>query len=375
MNSMARVTRLRALLADAGFDGAVICARPNVTYLTGYPAAGHPSLLVIGPDRIALVVPGSAEAARSLVSVDATIIGYSVPGATLDRVAEVGRQSVEALGEALASAELTGRRIGIEEERLSTLHAYAIAKVGSVGALEEPVEKLRRTKDQEELTQIRAAVRFNDVGFTAAAKAIRPGVSEFAVVAAIVDGMQEASRIPINVLDATNAFISGPRTLLAAAPATPRRLESGDLMIVDLNPFIGPYKGDTTRTFSVGAPSPEQQRVHDALVRGLEAAEKAGRPGVRARDVFAALLDPITEAGYAEGFRFHGGHGLGLDHVERPFIIPGDPMPLEEGMVIALEPGVYLPEIGGLRVEDNYVVTAGGLEPLSQYPRELVRCG
>lgn len=376
MNSVARIKRLRASIADAGFDGAVICAGSNVTYLTGYPVAGdRPSFLVIGPNRTALVVPGSAEAAKPQIAGDAILLGYPVPGTTLDQIAEIGRRSADALGEAVVSAGLTDRRIGIEEDRLSVLHARAVAKAGSVGALEESVEKLRRIKDPEELTQIRSAVHCNDVGFGAAARAIRPGVSEFAVVGAIVDAMQKASGVPINLFDATNAFVSGPRTMLAAAPATSRRLEPGDLMIVDLNPFIGQYKGDTTRTFSVGAPSAEQQRAHDSLVHGLEAAEKVGRPGARACDVFAALLEPIATAGFAAGFHFHGGHGLGLDHVERPYVIPGDEMLLEEGMVIALEPGVYLPGIGGLRVEDNYLVTAGGLEPLSQYPRELVRCG
>jgi Xaa-Pro aminopeptidase len=110
------------------------------------------------------------------------------------------------------------------------------------------------------------------------------------------------------------------------------------------------------------------------IVRGLEAAEAAGRPGLPASELFAALLGPIAAAGYGAGFRFHGGHALGLEHLERPYVIPGDPMPLAEGMVLALEPGVYLPEVGGLRVEENYVVTARGLERLSRAPRELVVC-
>ena len=130
----------------------------------------------------------------------------------------------------------------------------------------------------------------------------------------------------------------------------------------------------STRSFCLGAPTREQRRAHDSLVQGLEAAERIGRPGARGREVFTALLGPIEAAGLAAGFRFHGGHAMGLEHVERPYVIPGEDLPLEEGMVIALEPAVYLPEIGGLRVEDNYVVTSRGLEALSRYPRELVVC-
>src|SRR5581483_6745497 len=132
-------------------------------------------------------------------------------------------------------------------------------------------------------------------------------------------------------------------------------------------------KGDTTRTFCLGTPTPEQERVHAALVRGLEAAEQVARPGATGAQVFAALVRPIIEAGYGT-LRAHGGHCIGLEHTERPFIIPGEDMPLEEGMVFALEPGVYLSEIGGLRVEDNYVMTADGPKVLSHYPRRITPC-
>jgi Xaa-Pro aminopeptidase len=129
----------------------------------------------------------------------------------------------------------------------------------------------------------------------------------------------------------------------------------GDLFIVDLNPFVGGYKGDTTRTLCAGEPT---------------AAEGIARPGLPASDLHAALVGPILAAGLG-ALRFHGGHALGLEHLERPYVIPGDDMPLAEGMVIALEPGVYLPDVGGLRVEDNYLVTATGLERLSHFPRAL----
>jgi Xaa-Pro aminopeptidase len=95
---------------------------------------------------------------------------------------------------------------------------------------------------------------------------------------------------------------------------------------------------------------------------------------VPASAVYAALADTIASAGYGAGMRGHGGHAIGLEHLERPYIIAGDTMPLAEGMVLTLEPGVYLAEFG-LRLEDNYLVTAAGIEPLSHYTRELVACG
>ena len=87
------------------------------------------------------------------------------------------------------------------------------------------------------------------------------------------------------------------------------------------------------------------------------------------------MCQPLIEAGYGPGLITHFGHGLGLQHLERPYIIPAEEMPLEEGMVIALEPGIYIPDGMSMRIEDNYLVTAGGLEPLSHFPRQLIACG
>lgn len=370
-----RLTRFRAHNANVGLDGAVIRRPANVFYLTGYPARlDSPSFAIVGPERLVLVAPGEAGAVQRGLDPSWSVQGYGVPGSTLGRVPDVHAGSALALENAVAEAGLAGKHIGVEQSDVSARHAAVVATLGPIAPLDECLAAQRRIKDASEIDLIQAAVTGNDVGFAAAAKAIAAGMTEFAVQNTVVDAIQDATGVPIDVQDPTNAFLSGPRTLLAAAPATPRRLERGDLMILDLNPYVRHYKGDTTRTFCVGAPTPVQQAVHDALVRGLEAAEKVARPGISGRDLFAVLVRPIVDAGFGT-LRLHGGHALGLEHTERPFIIPGEEMQLEEGMVIALEPGVYLPGVGGLRVEDNYRVTADGLEVLSHFPRELTARG
>jgi Xaa-Pro aminopeptidase len=345
-----------------------------VLYLTGFPGnLDRPSFAVVGHDQVVVVAPGSSEANQKSAVAASGAVGYRVPGSTVDRVADVNTLSAAALVEAVEQAGLGGKRIGIEAGDVSAHHTAAVARVATTVSLDEHVAALRRVKDADEVALIREAVAANDVGFAAAATIIGAGVSEFAVQNLVVEAIEKAAGVPVDVTGPNNAFISGPRTMLLAAGATPRRLEHGDLFIVDINPVIRHYKGDTTRTFSVGHPTAEQQRVHDALVRGLEAAEKIAKPGVRASEVSAALQEPIIAAGCGP-LIVHGGHGIGLEHLERPSIIPGDDLALEEGMVIALEPGVYLPGIGGLRIEDNYLVTGAGLEVLSHYPRELTRC-
>lgn len=369
-----RLDRLRHVLEQAGLTGAVVRQPANVYYLTGYPAAfDRPSFVVIG-ERTALVVPGDPGTVQSKVSSDVLVIGYAVPGSTIDRVADIDSTSADALREAAKETGLRGKRIGVEVSQVSASHVAAINLHGQVTPLGDQIAALRRIKDADEVSRIRRAVHLNDLGMGAAAQTVTDGVSEFDVMNQVVAAMQNAAGVPIDVLPATNAFISGPRTLLAAAPATPRRLERGDHMIIDINPFIDFYKGDTTRTFSVGEPPDAIRKIHDSLVRGLESAEAVMRPGAKANDVYAALVRPIIEAGYSAGIRFHGGHAMGLEHVERPYIIPGDDMPLEGGMVISLEPGVYLPEIGGVRVEDNYLITEDGCETISRYPREIIIC-
>jgi Xaa-Pro aminopeptidase len=374
MDRSARLERLRQLLHEDGVDGAVIRRPANVAYLTGFPATpGHPRLAVVGPKAAALVAPGSAEAARAQTGPGVAVVGYAVPGATVDRVADVELLSGEALEQAIETAGLPGRRIGVEETQLSAYHAAVVARWGTVSAIGPRVEALRRIKDADELLLIRAAVAANDAGFEAAGQAIGPGTSEFRVQAAVVRAIEEAVDAPVHLLDDTNCLISGPRTAGAVGPPTSRRLETGDLMIVDINPFVRGYKADTTRTFSVGPPSAEHRRMYEVLARALEAAERVARPGVPANAVYAALADTITGAGYGAGLRGHGGHAIGLEHLERPYVIAGETMPLAEGMVLTLEPGIYLPDLG-LRLEDNYLVTAGGLELLSHFSRELVAC-
>jgi Xaa-Pro aminopeptidase len=370
-----RLGRLRHLVSVLGLDGSVIRRPANVFYFTGFGASlARPSFAVVTGERVVLVVPGDADSVRKSLDPAIDAVGYLVPGSTVDRVADVDALSLAALELAIDRAGLAGARIGVEDGEVSGRHLAAIARRSTTVSLGETVSALRRIKDDDELALIRAAVAANDVGFAAAAQTIAAGVSEFDVQIAVASAMQYHTGVPIDLLDPNNAFISGPRRMLAAASATARRLERGDLMIVDINPVIRRYKGDTTRTFGVGPPTPAQQQVHEALVRGLEAAEKLGRPGVRACAVAAALQEPIIAGGYGS-LLFHGGHAIGLEHLERPYFIPGDDLPLEEGMVIALEPGVYLPGVGGLRVEDNYLVTSHGLEALSHYPREITVCG
>ena len=366
-----RLTRFRALLAAAGLDGAVVRRPENVFYLTGVAAGTRPSFAVVGPQRAVVVAPvqGATPAA------DVELIGYETPGPVIDRVVDVDLLSAAALRAAVDRAELRDVRIGVEDAAIAVLHHADLARRAAVVPMRGEVEALRRRKDADELPLIRDAIRCNEIGLAAAQRTIGPDVSEFELFLAVAQAIQEAASVPVDLGEDNNAFISGPRTASIAGPATARRLMPGDLMIIDVNPVIRHYKGDLTRTFCVGQPTRQQRAMHDALVRAHDHAMPVGRAGATARDVDAALRQTLVDAGFGKWLFGHMGHGLGLQHTERPYIIPAEEMQLDEQMVIALEPGIYVPGELGMRLEENYIVTARGLEPLNHFPRELIACG
>jgi Xaa-Pro dipeptidase len=130
-----------------------------------------------------------------------------------------------------------------------------------------------------------------------------------------------------------------------------------------------------TRVFVVGQPTAAQRARHAVLEEALAVGEAALKPGVRARDVDQAVRASLAAALGGYTFSHHAGHALGLQGQERPMLIPGDDMVIEPGMVIAIEPGAYLPDTGGMRIEGNYLVTDGGCVSLSDYPVQLFACG
>jgi Xaa-Pro dipeptidase len=178
----------------------------------------------------------------------------------------------------------------------------------------------------------------------------------------------EAPFLNLAVSDA----VSGPRTWEIGGPATTRRLQPGDIFLLDISTRCQGYFADTTRCFILDDPSAELQRMHRTLEEAVQAGQDAIRPGLRAGELDAIVRGVVHAAGYAPAhFPHHVGHGIGLAPQEDPWIVPDSDQVLEEGMVFTLEPGIYIPGVGGMRLEDNFVVTAGGCQALSHYPRRL----
>jgi Xaa-Pro aminopeptidase len=234
------------------------------------------------------------------------------------------------------------------------------------------LEAMRIVKSADEVAQIRQTVGLCDAGFEAAQEAIVPGLSELEVALEVWKGMSLAAGEP---LPSTGDFVSGLRTAEVGGEPSQRLLEPGDLFIIDLFPPYRGYYADQTRTFVVGSPMSWHEEVQTVLEEAFEAGRSCVRPGVRCSELDAAIRRVITAAGYGQAMRHEVSHGIGLTLHEQPFVEPGNETLLEEGMVITIEPGIYLPGKGGLRLEDDVLVTAQGCEPLGGFPRRIIACG
>jgi Xaa-Pro dipeptidase len=163
----------------------------------------------------------------------------------------------------------------------------------------------------------------------------------------------------------------GPRSALPHGAPGDRSVQPGDLLLFDFGVSVDGYASDITRTFAVGQLDDELRRAYDAVKRANEAGRKAARPGVEIQEVDRAARKVIADAGYGQYFTHRTGHGLGLEDHEPPFACEGDTTILEPGMTFTVEPGVYLPGKGGVRVEDDVVITQDGSESLTTFDREL----
>jgi Xaa-Pro aminopeptidase len=242
-------------------------------------------------------------------------------------------------------------------------------------ATDRAVERLRVIKDDEEVARLRAAAAGLTPIAEAAMRAVRPGATE-KEVAGVIESALRAAGYERPAFDTIVA--SGPNAALPHHRAGERKLVEGDLVVLDFGGVLDGYCSDLTRTVSVGTPSSDALRVHAAVLAAQLAAIDAVRPGVLASAVDAAARQVLGAKGLGEAFGHGTGHGLGLDVHEDPRVgraTADNPSTLlETGMVLTVEPGAYLAGWGGVRIEDDVLVTPTGCETLTSVPRELRSC-
>ena len=238
------------------------------------------------------------------------------------------------------------------------------AEVSNLVDINAALLTMRRNKYPDELALIREAIAITEAGHRAGRAIIKPGITELDIYNEIHAAMVNEFGSAVHLM---GDFVSGDRAYAVGGIATARTLQAGELVILDLTPIINGYRADFTATIAVaGQLTAPQELLQTALHAALESGEQLLKPGNRTSMVFEAVRSTLETYGLAEGIRHHGGHGLGLDHPEAPYIVPNSEEVLEAGTVVTLEPGSYGSDFGA-RVEHNYLITEDGFERLTHH--------
>jgi Xaa-Pro dipeptidase len=354
------IDRLREWMEEAGPDAAYLSDPISIGYLSGFHHDPHERLmaLVVLRSGATLIVPGlDEEAARDAAD------GVEV------RAWRDGQDPWAVVAGAIAPSG-AGGRIAVEKRHL-TLADWERLQDAADGA--EPVDVspqvrlMRARKAPWELDHLRQAAEITDHVTELVMSDLAMGRSELEVAMAIDLHIAEAG--------AQRAFgtlvQAGPNSAMPHGQPGDRQLGAGDLVLLDFGAAWRGYRADTTRMAVVGEPDPRQLEVHAVVLAARDAAVAAVRAGVTVGEVDEAARAVIRAAGLGDRFIHRVGHGLGLEAHEDPSLDPGSETLLEEGMVVTIEPGVYVPGWGGVRIEDDVVVEAGGGRLLTSAGREL----
>lgn len=353
----ARRDKLSKAFRKAGADALLVTNFVNVTYLTGF--TGDDSYLLVGRDGRAILLSDPRYT---------TQLEEECPGLELE-IRPPGTKMIDSVGRVLQAAN--PRKLAIEADSMSVALRDRIAETAPERTLVPTgglVESLRVTKDSEEIARLRVAVDQAQRAFSVLRATLRPEKTEKMVAAELEHQFR--------LFGATHrSFASiiavGPRAALPHARPTDVRVEAADFILVDWGADEGLYKSDLTRVLVTGRISPKLQRIYEVVLKAQLAGIAAIRPGAVASEVDRAARQVIEAAGFGKQFGHGLGHGLGLEVHEAPRLNSISETVLKPGMVITVEPGIYLPGWGGVRIEDDVLVTRDGHEVLTSVPKRL----
>lgn len=354
--------RIARLLTTSNADALAIVPGANMVYFTGlhFHLSERPTIALLSRDGLAFIIPELETPkldrrpdlnARRFVWSD----GEGYEGAF--------RRAVEELG-------LKQKRVGVDGMTMRVYEALALQAAGlpAEAILDESATLLhqRAIKTAEEIAAIRRAIAISETALQNTLAWAKPGMTEKAIATKLADelmsnGSQGDAFAPI--------VLTGPNSALPHGGTGERVWGEGEFLLIDYGCLYDDYPSDITRTFYAGPPNGQLREIYEAVYRANEAAIATAKPGVSGHDVDKAAREVIAAAGYGDYFIHRTGHGLGLQGHEWPNIAPNNTMTLEVGMVFTIEPGIYLPGVGGVRIEDDVLVTEGGVDVLTRFPK------
>ena len=366
MDHLGRQARLLDERSQPRCDALLVTHLPNVHYLCGFTGSSG-ALLLTMEGSVFLTDSRYRQQARSQVRAGKIVITKEAP--------------VRAAGEWMSARPRQNRRsnhdvLGIEAQHLSVAARKDLAATLSrnvrIRETSSLVERARMVKDVDELAAIRAAVALGAGLFDRALAAMRPGVPEVEVAANME---YEARKNGAEGMSFETIIASGARAALPHGRASTAPIQPGGFVVCDFGVILHGYCSDRTRTVYVGAATAEARRIYDAVLASQMEAIDAVRPGIQVEQVDRAARKTLQKKGLAKYFTHSTGHGVGLEIHEAPRVGKGQQETLRPGMVITIEPGVYLPGQWGVRIEDMVVVTDKGCEVLSPTQKDFMEVG
>ncbi|MFL7838300.1 MAG: M24 family metallopeptidase [Candidatus Promineifilaceae bacterium] len=360
-----RINNLRQQMAAYQLDGVALVPGPNLVYFSGIHAhlSERPIILFIPAVGEPVIVIPTLEAmkARAAGIPEERIFDWSddvwFQGAFAAVADDLG------LSDWKLGVETLYMRVLESQELLSCAPGLEIVSADAL------ITTLRGAKDADEIAAMKQAVAVAEEAMNALLPVIRIGMSEKQIAGLLTQNLLDAGADAVSF---DPIVASGPNSAIPHAVPTDRKIEEGDLLLFDWGALINGYASDLTRTFAIGEIDPQLQEIYEAVRLANEAGKSAVFPGAAAQEVDRAARGVIKEAGYGDFFFHRTGHGLGLEVHEEPSLKEGNSQPLRVGNVFTVEPGIYLEELGGVRIEDDVLVTEEGHQSLTSFPRELI---
>lgn len=360
-----RLEQLSELLKLHGLNYLALVPGASLTYFTGLTMrlSERPTVVFFPVDGRPTVILPALEAPHAK-----EVIPYST-----DFHLYTDKEGHEAAFlRAGADLKLSGKTVGVEYMHMRILELRRIEQIAPdccIQAAESLLPELRMIKDETELAHMREAVRITEAALQATIEQVKPGQTELEIQNIL---HIEMLRVGAQGMAFGSIVVSGPRTASPHTSASDRVVQPGDLLLFDCGAAYRGYLGDITRTFAVGELDPELVEIYEVVKNANAAARRYAGPGDKAKEVDRAARQVIERAGYGQYFIHRTGHGLGLKVHEPPYIVEGNDTVLRPGMTFTIEPGIYLPGKGGVRIEDDVVITDKGCESLTALSRDLM---
>jgi len=350
-----RLNQAFGLMKKSKFDVFIVSKMCNVRYLSGY--SGTNGMVVLAPPKAFFL----------------TDFRYAVQARKEVKNCQVIIAERDLLGELVHLACFrSGAKTGFESGTVTVRNFNKIKELLPDIILEPAenlVESLSIIKDQSEINQIKRACKITDTVFAESLKMIKPGMKEKDLALEILYRM-----IKLGADGASFDFIvaSGQRSSMPHGRASERKFKKGDFITIDIGCFVNGYASDLTRTVVLGKASARQKKIYQVVLEAQEAAIAAVKPGLPAKELDMVARDIINKAGYGDYFGHGLGHGLGMEVHDLPVINPRSTDIIAAGHVFTIEPGIYIPNWGGVRIEDDVLVTATGARALTRAPKHLI---